>query len=115
MTNVCIRKYSSCPLALPASESFKRESLHRARAKTNAALLHCQARFHSKVTDANFNVRRIRRDADGSAQARTPRVLSPLRENVERWKIEEVFSMCWWARKDLNLGPTDYESAALTS
>jgi hypothetical protein len=22
---------------------------------------------------------------------------------------------CWWARKDLNLGPTDYESAALTS
>ena len=21
----------------------------------------------------------------------------------------------WWARKDLNLGPTDYESAALTA
>lgn len=24
----------------------------------------------------------------------------------------EIF---WWARQDLNLGPTDYESAALTS
>jgi hypothetical protein len=23
--------------------------------------------------------------------------------------------MIWWARQDLNLGPTDYESAALTS
>ena len=22
---------------------------------------------------------------------------------------------CWWARQDSNLGPTDYESAALTS
>jgi hypothetical protein len=26
------------------------------------------------------------------------------------WTIEE-----WWARQDLNLGPTDYESAALTA
>ena len=23
--------------------------------------------------------------------------------------------MGWWARQDLNLGPTDYESAALTA
>jgi hypothetical protein len=23
--------------------------------------------------------------------------------------------ICWWARQDLNLGPTDYESAALTA
>jgi hypothetical protein len=26
-----------------------------------------------------------------------------------------AFQDSWWARKDLNLGPTDYESAALTS
>jgi hypothetical protein len=25
------------------------------------------------------------------------------------------FSDSWWARQDSNLGPTDYESAALTS
>ncbi len=25
------------------------------------------------------------------------------------------FRRDWWARKDSNLGPTDYESAALTS
>ena len=25
------------------------------------------------------------------------------------------FEKYWWARQDLNLGPTDYESAALTS
>ena len=24
-------------------------------------------------------------------------------------------STVWWARQDLNLGPTDYESAALTA
>jgi hypothetical protein len=32
----------------------------------------------------------------------------------------EAFTLCsvlekWWARQDLNLGPTDYESAALTA
>jgi hypothetical protein len=37
----------------------------------------------------------------------------------EKWadqqieKSEDVRS--WWARQDLNLGPTDYESAALTA
>jgi hypothetical protein len=28
------------------------------------------------------------------------------------WQDLEIF---WWARQDLNLGPTDYESAALTA
>jgi hypothetical protein len=28
------------------------------------------------------------------------------------WQNLEFF---WWARQDLNLGPTDYESAALTA
>jgi hypothetical protein len=27
----------------------------------------------------------------------------------------EDFRELWWARQDLNLGPTDYESAALTA
>src|SRR5258708_2945586 len=30
-------------------------------------------------------------------------------------KIELSLLECWWARQDLNLGPTDYESAALTA
>ena len=29
--------------------------------------------------------------------------------------IFPVYTNSWWARKDLNLGPTDYESAALTA
>ena len=28
---------------------------------------------------------------------------------------EAVLTQKWWARQDLNLGPTDYESAALTA
>ena len=28
---------------------------------------------------------------------------------------DNQFDKYWWARKDLNLGPTDYESAALTA
>ncbi len=30
-------------------------------------------------------------------------------------QIRLVVCMGWWARKDLNLGPTDYESDALTA
>jgi hypothetical protein len=29
--------------------------------------------------------------------------------------LTSTASKVWWARKDLNLGPTDYESAALTA
>jgi hypothetical protein len=44
-----------------------------------------------------------------------------LAEHVEKgWKISSRmrrprFLERWWARQDLNLGPTDYESAALTA
>jgi hypothetical protein len=45
---------------------------------------------------------------------------SPFVFHFGRMKIEmgenELNSLeCWWARQDLNLGPTDYESAALTA
>src|SRR6266849_2376428 len=51
-----------------------------------------------------------------------PQTRSPLSCDF-RWHCKPpVFSDCariagnnWWARKDSNLGPTDYESAALTS
>src|SRR5579859_1503843 len=33
----------------------------------------------------------------------------------QKQKIELSLLECWWARQDLNLGPTDYESAALTA
>ena len=29
--------------------------------------------------------------------------------------VQVGHSLDWWARQDLNLGPTDYESAALTA
>jgi hypothetical protein len=34
-----------------------------------------------------------------------------------RLEVKRAISVleCWWARQDLNLGPTDYESAALTA
>jgi hypothetical protein len=31
------------------------------------------------------------------------------------WEEMNSISENWWARQDLNLGPTDYESAALTA
>jgi hypothetical protein len=30
------------------------------------------------------------------------------------WEIESWMKLTWWAHQDLNLEPTDYESAALT-
>ena len=33
-----------------------------------------------------------------------------LPDTIASWRLKG-----WWARKDLNLGPTDYESAALTA
>ena len=30
-------------------------------------------------------------------------------------KLQPLRRCSWWARQDLNLGPTDYESAALTA
>jgi hypothetical protein len=35
--------------------------------------------------------------------------------NAGNPQVVLAFQDSWWARKDLNLGPTDYESAALTS
>jgi hypothetical protein len=29
--------------------------------------------------------------------------------------MSDLRQVSWWARQDLNLGPTDYESAALTA
>ena len=51
-------------------------------------------------------------------------LIKPLSESPEKprnepppeeskWALSDLSG--WWARQDLNLGPTDYESAALTS
>ena len=42
------------------------------------------------------------------------------RNGQSEWKIDDAaaansLKTKWWARQDLNLGPTDYESAALTA
>jgi hypothetical protein len=29
--------------------------------------------------------------------------------------MQAAVGRCWWARQDLNLGPMDYESTALTA
>ena len=34
---------------------------------------------------------------------------------IQRESQPLVLEGCWWARKDLNLGPMDYESTALTA
>ena len=34
---------------------------------------------------------------------------------IEWSGIENISTLIWWAHQDLNLEPTDYESAALTN
>ncbi len=52
--------------------------------------------------------------------AQIPHNLHHLSANQQRsaqceTQLLDIFKDSWWARKDLNLGPTDYESAALTA
>ena len=51
--------------------------------------------------------------------ALVPRCSQVWAKNEKVWETTFVscsgFRRCWWARQDLNLGPTDYESAALTA
>jgi hypothetical protein len=37
------------------------------------------------------------------------------RQNTDASEAARTLENKWWARQDLNLGPTDYESAALTA
>jgi hypothetical protein len=69
----------------------------------------------------SHEVPRVRRD-HGNTQAGSAhcnqRVLQEKKASgMERRKPVRcvLFFEKWWARQDLNLGPTDYESAALTA
>src|SRR5436309_11520114 len=64
--------------------------------------------FSQRQESASANYRCPKQDwLKGSAQI-TP---SPRSRNRLRSRKKKK----WWARQDLNLGPTDYESAALTA
>ena len=50
----------------------------------------------------------------GMLSRATPRVNVSLFICVGSVESAKSADRCWWARQDLNLQPTDYESAALT-
>ena len=96
----------SCPLALLGS-AFYPVLVHRLAASLHASFPHSVTLMQLRF--ASFAVINLRRDLHPQECAHAGRTKkSPNRSRLGLLAF-------WWARTDLNRGPKDYESSALTN